>query len=222
MSDDIKAKLGKLKELLDSGLISKEAFDEQQREILAQAFGTTPASSTGSLRGIALFDKLPSVQTFPLSKKVRVKTGERVIKEAGWFTARQVEPVFELKSLDVGIKMLKIPSGTFNMGSSSGEDHEKPIREVTLSGFQLSATPVTQGQYEAIMGENPSEFTGEIDSVNRPVENVSWFDAVRFCNKLSEKQGLKSAYRIGSGAEPTVSRATGADGFRLPTAAEWE
>jgi formylglycine-generating enzyme required for sulfatase activity len=154
---------------------------------------------------------IPAVQNFRLKC-----TYEKVIKK-GFFgnkTATTTE--------DVGIKMLKIPSGTFNMGSSSGRGDEKPIHEVTLSGFQLSATPVTQGQYEAIMGENPSKFKGEIDSVNRPVEHVSWFDAVRFCNKLSEKQGLKSAYLIGSGAKPTVSRVTGADGFRLPTEAEWE
>ena len=85
-------------------------------------------------------------------------------------------------------------------------------------GFWMGQTEVTQALYQAVMGDNPSYFKGG----NRPVERVSWFDAVRFCNKLSERQGLTPAYRIGRGAEPKVEWVESADGYRLPFEDEWE
>ena len=77
------------------------------------------------------------------------------------------------------------PPGTFRMGASPGDDEalevEKPAREVTLTrGFWALSTPVTQAMYEAVTGENPSRFKGP----EYPVEEVTWFDAVRFCNQL--------------------------------------
>ena len=78
------------------------------------------------------------------------------------------------------------------------------------------ATEVTQGLYEAVMmGENPSSFKGD----DKPVQAVSWLDAVKFCNALSEQEGLTPAYLI---SEDTVTPNRGADGYRLPTESEWE
>ncbi len=82
--------------------------------------------------------------------------------------------------------------------------------------FYLGIYEVTQGQFEAVMGGNPSKFKG----IAKPVENVSWLDAVRFCNLLSEREGLKSFYEI-SGNTVQVTDWDG-EGFRLPTEAEWE
>ena len=89
------------------------------------------------------------------------------------------------------------PPGTFRMGASPGDDEafsgEKPAREVTLTrGFWALSTPVTQAMYEAVTGKNPSRFQGP----KRPVEEVSWFDAVRFCNRLSEQAGLTPVYQF--------------------------
>ena len=81
--------------------------------------------------------------------------------------------------------------------------------------FFLGIHEVTQGQYQAVMGNNPSQFKGSDDL---PVENVSWLDAVNFCNKLSEREKLTPFYRI-DGTEVTV---VGGNGYRLPTEAEWE
>jgi len=97
------------------------------------------------------------------------------------------------------IELVQIPAGSFLMGSPEGEgyDDEKPQHLVTLSSFQMGKYPVTQAQYEAVMGENPSHFDGD----NLPVERVSWCDSVTFCQKLSKRTGQE---------------------FRLPTEAEWE
>ena len=88
--------------------------------------------------------------------------------------------------------LVLIPGGTFRMGSNTESD-EQPIHTVTLSAFEMAQTEVTQAQYETLTGTNPSYFTGD-DS--RPVESVSWKDAVRFCNKLSESEGLEPCYDL--------------------------
>jgi formylglycine-generating enzyme required for sulfatase activity len=122
-----------------------------------------------------------------------------------------------------GIKLKRVPAGTFLMGSSkdldkAANDDMLPRHEVRISRvFYLGVTEVTQGQYRAVTGKNPSNFKGSDDL---PVENVTWFDAVQFCNALSAKEGLPAFYRI-DGAAVHVPEWKGS-GYRLPTEAEWE
>jgi eukaryotic-like serine/threonine-protein kinase len=101
----------------------------------------------------------------------------------------------------VTLDMVQIPGGTFTMGSPAGEaqreNDESPQHPVTVPGFFMGKYEVTQAQYQAIMGNNPSNFKGD----TKPVEQVSWDDAVEFCQKLSQKTGRK---------------------YRLPSEAEWE
>ncbi len=137
------------------------------------------------------------------------------------------QPQKELTN-SIGMTLTLILSGEFLMGSDESDpdafDNEfldkaagkKQKHRVRISRpFYLGVTEVTQGQYQAVMGENPSTFKGSDDL---PVEKVSWLDAVKFCNKLSEREGRKPYYRI---AGDTVTIA-GGNGYRLPTEAEWE
>jgi formylglycine-generating enzyme required for sulfatase activity len=95
-------------------------------------------------------------------------------------------------------EMVFVKGGTFMMGSSSGEDDERPVHQVTLSDFSIGKYEVTQAQWRAVMGNNPSEFKG-CDAC--PVETVTWKDAMKYVKKLSKKSG---------------------NNYRLPTEAEWE
>lgn len=114
----------------------------------------------------------------------------------------------------IGMKLVLIPKGTFQMGSpieEEGAGVDEQQHQVTVSqDYYLGLTEVTQGQYEKVMGTNPSHFqqrvTGKSDSSMYPVEQVSWEDAVEFCQKLSELPEEKTAGRV----------------YRLPTEAEWE
>ncbi len=134
---------------------------------------------------------------------------------------RNCEAKYFVEDLGNGVtlEMVQIPGGTFTMGSPEGkpprkllgytvssEDEEKeegrsndesPQHTVTIQPFFIGRYEVTQAQYQAIMGQNPSNFKGE----KRPVERVSWNDAVEFCQKLSQKTGRT---------------------YRLPSEAEWE
>ncbi len=108
-------------------------------------------------------------------------------------------------SFDLGegviLEMVWIPGGTFSMGSPESEEgrsnNEGPVHEVELDGFWMGKTEVTQEQYQAIVGSNPSYFKGP----KNPVESISWEDAMEFCRKLSQRTGQT---------------------FTLPTEAQWE
>jgi formylglycine-generating enzyme required for sulfatase activity len=120
------------------------------------------------------------------------------------------------------------------MGSTDDDkdarSDEKPEREVRISRpFYLGVFEVTQAQYRDVTGQNPSYFASTGDGKNaiagqltdqHPVEMVSWLDAVRFCNTLSEREGLKPFYEI-DGDNVQVPNWDGT-GYRLPTEAEWE
>jgi len=112
----------------------------------------------------------------------------------------------------------RIIGGTFMMGSPVNEHGHYDIEtqyQVTLSSFIMCRFTVTQKEYFEVMGVNPSEFKGD----NLPVEKVTWFNAIEYCNKLSQREGLTPAYNI-KGTTVTWNRK--ANGYRLPTEAEWE
>jgi formylglycine-generating enzyme required for sulfatase activity len=113
---------------------------------------------------------------------------------------------------------VKIPGGTFTMGSPANEaerDDDEIQHQVTVSTFYLGKHEVTQKEWQEVMGNNPSNFQGD----NLPVEQVSWYEAVEYCNKRSQREGLVPAYTI-NGTDVSWDRS--ASGYRLPTEAEWE
>lgn len=119
------------------------------------------------------------------------------------------------KAKEEGREMVMVAGGTFSMGSENGDKDEKPIHSVTVSTFYIAPREVTQQQWREVMGNNPSYHSGD----NLPVENISWLDAVDFCNRLSEAEGLTPCYtNTGNGYSCNWS----ANGYRLPTESEWE
>lgn len=115
-------------------------------------------------------------------------------------------------SLDLHLQWVQIPSGLFIRG----------VTTVRVSAFQITATEITQKDYEKVMGENPSL----VKEKNFPVSNMTWHDAARFCNALSKMMGLDSAYQytsIGAGGVlVNIQVDYSALAVRLPTEAEWE
>ena len=184
----------------------------------------------------------------PIDSKVQLKQDGELVKEwtgmkslpglmvgkykliceaAGYKTTKKDIKIKENKTNNVNFKLEKGPTvsedmvyvegGTFQMGSNSNEaeDDEQPVHTVRVDDFYISKYEVTQKRYKEVMGYNPSEFDGE----NNPVDNVSWYDAVKFCNKLSRQEGLTPCYTIDG---ENVTCDFSANGYRLPTEAEWE
>jgi formylglycine-generating enzyme required for sulfatase activity len=151
--------------------------------------------------------------------EVAVKEPNGTVTKAPTVRVLQGQTVAAVIERPVPANMVRINGGTFTMGSPASEvdrrDNEGPQHRVTVSSFYMGKYEVTQKEYQEVMGTNPSYFKGD----NLPVEQVSWFDAVNYCNRLSQKEGLTPAYTI-NGENITWNQ--NANGYRLPTEAEWE
>lgn len=143
---------------------------------------------------IQFFDESPSKDT--AKEREAAATSKASDREN-----KQEQRKVQSTSVDLGngiiLEMVTIPGGTFLMGSTDGHDSEKPQHRVIIQPFALCKYPITQEQWEAVMGESPSRFKG----ANLPVERVSWADAIEFCGRLSRLTDQN---------------------YRLPSEAEWE
>jgi formylglycine-generating enzyme required for sulfatase activity len=115
---------------------------------------------------------------------------------------KPMEPPRPTVANSIGMVLVKIPDGEFRMGDPTVPDARPPHTVQLLRPFWIAATEVTQSDYLMVTGQNPSEFRGD----DRPVDNVTWAEAVAFCEKLSARAGEQTAGRV----------------YRLPTEAEWE
>jgi formylglycine-generating enzyme required for sulfatase activity/uncharacterized caspase-like protein len=153
---------------------------------------------TGLLTAFGLKEifKIPKLLTVTFTTKTVNKTGKIVNQEN-----HQAKYFKEDLSNGITLEMVQIPGGSFMMGSPASEkgrtQDESPQHQVNVPAFSMGKYVVTQAQYQQIMGNNPSGFSG----AERPVEKVSWNDAVDFCEKLRQKTGRE---------------------YRLPSEAEWE
>jgi len=138
---------------------------------------------------------------------------------AGQITLLSEESKTLTAKLGPALPMVLIDPGSFQMGSpveEPGRQDDESQHLVKLTrGFWIAKTEVSQALYEEVVGINPSRWISPL----RPVENVTWFDCLHFCNQLSKLHGFQPAYVI---TEENVDWNSAADGYRLPTEAEWE
>ena len=166
------------------------------------------------------------------SRKVPVNLSETEIIASDSLPKQNAVKRIESK-LMAKMQFVEVAGGSFKMGSTTGDDDEVPIHKVTVDTFYMAKTEVTQAQWYAVMGNYPSYYDGE----QRPVEQVSWYDIIYFCNKLSLSEGLTPVYTVDGRTNPTswgytpcrgnsldgeIKMNIKANGYRLPTEAEWE
>jgi sulfatase modifying factor 1 len=125
----------------------------------------------------------------------------------------EVEPKPKPPRRDSLVELVAVDAGSFHMGSPDDERG----RYVYVSAFECMRFPVTRRIYAEVIGKDPGWPKGPADE--RPVNQISWFDAIGFCNRLSERKALTPCYSINGKA---VSWKRYTDGYRLPTEAEWE
>jgi sulfatase modifying factor 1 len=179
---------------------------------------------------VAYTDSLASHKTIrPTITRLRMSDDRRVLN------SRKKQGYFQVKG--IGFNMLYCPRGMFMMGSDERDDNN-PKKQMTIERpFLLGETEVTQELFQAVMGYNPSEFIYYSNSNQRPVEMVTWYDALMFCNKLSLKLGKRPYYHISNEQYeydsdmdeylPNIESAKvttnpNSNGFRLPLEKEWE
>ena len=113
--------------------------------------------------------------------------------------------------------MVLVTGGTYNMGDEfgDGERYERPVHEMTVNSFYMGKYEITQQQWQNVMGTNTSSIKGDM----LPVTNITFYNMLKFCNQMSTTQGFQSVYTINGNR---VKIDVEANGYRLPTEAEWE
>ena len=196
------------------------------------AMGDLPAGASARLDNLDAGEHSLELRYPSGNKEARNVTVRKESSSTVVFAWKKAEPARD--NLSVGSDgLVRLPAGSFAMGGGYGAS-TKPVHEVLVSAFSIGKYEVTQGEWTSIMGSNPSKFKGD----NRlPVEQVSWYECLVYCNKRSAKEGLLPCYAIAgssdtkrwgpapSGVSPTWNAVTcdfSANGYRLPTEAEWE
>jgi formylglycine-generating enzyme required for sulfatase activity len=192
--------------------------------MFATAAGKTASDGGSGRNGLFTSHLLKNLRTPGLDvNEVFRRTGSDVSRATNGNQYPETQyKYFEIAYLGSRIEppsnMVRINGGTFLMGSPSnepGRGGDELQHQVTVSSFYMGKYEVTQAEYESVMGKNPSNYKRS----NHPVTFVWWYDAVEYCNKLSQMEGLTPAY---SGSGDNISCNWNANGYRLPTEAEWE
>jgi formylglycine-generating enzyme required for sulfatase activity len=191
--------------LQDMATLKLAAFEAQTEGnlVLAEQLWTrilavSPADAQALKALRQIWTRSPDTQSFKPVSNLTEDTSSKSSPSLLVTPSRSPQILTKTLPGDIKLEMVKIPAGSFTMGSDE-YDGEKPKHQVKLQEFYLGKYPVTQEQYQAVMGKNPSNFK---DDLKNPVEQVSWNEAKEFCKKLNQL-------------------IVGKD-FRLPTEAEWE
>ncbi|MDR1220464.1 MAG: SUMF1/EgtB/PvdO family nonheme iron enzyme [Treponema sp.] len=206
-----------LNNLKKPGLSVRDMFDQTGADVYRASGGAQVPAIYSQFFDVAYLGTRPSTVT-PQPRPAPVQPVD--------------PPVVNPRPASAGFVL--VPAGTFTMGSPSTEVDrysDETQHSVTISKpFYIGKYEVTQKEWVEVMGGNPSRFKGD----NLPVENVSWYDAIEYCNKRSAREGLTPAYTIdktrsdgnnSSGYDNVkwvVTWNRSANGYRLPTEAEWE
>jgi formylglycine-generating enzyme required for sulfatase activity len=198
-----------------TGLVTETNSGDSIESVVVSVVGQGIADTTDSLGQYfinSVFVGLNSISFTHLFYEDAIVTGVSI------FTGDTTTLNVELTPLTTDELMVHVDGGIFTMGNTwgDGEPDELPVHQVALSSFYLGKYEVTQMEYEEITGSNPSQIG--IGAFN-PVDNVSWNDIVIFCNLKSVADSLDSCYTI---SNDTVYCNYDANGYRLPTEAEWE
>ncbi len=181
-----------------------------------------PFISDRSLFLLSGFTKKERDERLPLSALI----SDEILETQRTTTVAKPKPVLEKKhevssinkavaQITIDTNMIFVEGGSFQMGSADGSDNQKPVHEVRVSSFWIGKYQITQKEWVEVMGSNPAKWKGDL----LPVESVSWYDAVEYCNKRSIREGLTPCY---SGSGDNITCNWNANGYRLPTEAEWE
>ena len=188
--------------------------------VLTSRSGGTPGISVTGNAGFTPVNGSGKRTSGPNEYDIRVSKIGYDVETLSISMPAQNDVVIRLRATEInsiGMKLVRISAGSFQMGSNAGFTQEQPVHAVTLTkDFWLGQYEVTQAQYQAVTGLSPSFFTGN----DRPVERVSWFDAITFANALSQAEGLTLCYD--SEGNVTGGNIYSCTGYRLPTEAEWE
>jgi sulfatase modifying factor 1 len=215
-----KTEMIKIESLQPKDVLYYEVFPKKEEGITGVAevgvtFQVAPSDAEIMIDG----ESFPHNRTKKLSiGKHRVKVQEKnYVTYDEYIEVSTAMTLFQIElKYDIASNMVKIEGGIFKMGSNDElYGNTKPIHSVTVGSFYIGKTEVTQELWESVMGNNPSKLKGD----QRPVEQVSWYDVIEFCNRLSEKENLKKAY---SGSGDNIICDYNSNGYRLPTEAEWE
>nr|MDA3950615.1 formylglycine-generating enzyme family protein [Spirochaeta sp.] len=232
------AQSARVRNIVSNGIVESEyprqnvsAFPPRDRVAEAESIvGTVRVILSGFSGPVTILvdgEEATTVASDAVTPQLQIEEGERIVVASdGVGSIRRVSTSIRAGATIAlrvqGLPGIYVEGGTFRMGTSSGGgSDERPVHTVSLDPFIIMQTEVTFTEYDRFAGATGADRPDDEGWGRgaRPVINVSWYDAVRYANWLSEQNGLTPAYRI-NGNNVTWNRS--ADGWRLPTEAEWE